>query len=392
MIDLKNLTIKYGDKTVINNMSTQFKASGITAIVGESGTGKTSLAMALMGLCEGHVEGHLEVYGDVIGHMSDRALRNYRGTRAVMVFQSGHFVLNPLVTILDQVIEPMIEHKTQAKKDAKIRALKLLLDVGLDPDLNKRYPGQLSGGQLQRVQLAIALANDPKLLILDEATAALDAVSKHEIMALIKKLSKDRLVLMITHDFSVVKALADDMLVLYRGQILERGKTDLVYEDPRHPYTRGLFRSNPDMKTTKDLQGIKGKVDWQSQGCPFYNRCTQRCQKCLEENPPLGLVDQRWIACHRGGIISAIEVEGIHKSYEGHFALKNVSLKLLEGETLAVVGESGSGKSTLAKCIMGLEKQNTGAIYFEENIQKSGKRSTDFHRQVQMIFQDPRSV
>ncbi|MCT4634094.1 MAG: ABC transporter ATP-binding protein [Firmicutes bacterium] len=391
MIELSNLSIRYGDKCVIDNLNHIFKKSTITGIIGESGTGKTSLALSLLAMNEGEVLGEIIYQGENVLLFNDKKLRQYRGKNIAMVFQNGQGILNPGLRIIDQVIEVMVEHRVCNKSEALERASKLLLDMNIAKNHHRKYPSEISGGQVQKVQIAIALANDPDVLILDEFTSALDSVTKLEVIKLIKGISKDKSVIMISHDISLVKDLADEVMVLYRGEVCEYGKTEIVLNKPRHPYTRGLIRSFPNMDTTKDLQGIKGSIDWTHKGCPFYNRCTQRIDICKNKKVSLEKSGDRFIACHRGGIINLMEVKNLHKSYNKEKVLKNLSLSIKEGETLAVVGESGSGKSTLAKCMVGLEKKCDGEIFFENQNLKDARKYKSFNKNVQMIFQDPRS-
>lgn len=391
MIELSNLNISYGDKCVINNLNHTFKKSTITGIIGESGTGKTSLALSLLAMNDGNISGEILYKGENIFLFDEKKLRSYRGNNIAMVFQNGQGVLNPGLRIIDQVVEVMVEHSICARKEALERAYKLLEDMKIDNKHHKKYPSEISGGQKQKVQIAIALANDPDILIFDEFTSALDSVTKLEVMNLIKEISKNKTVIMISHDLSLVKDLADEVMVLYRGEICEYGRANLIFDKPRHPYTRGLFRSFPNMDTTKDLQGIKGTIDWNYKGCPFYNRCTQRIDICKNTKVILEENGDRFIACHRGGIINVMEVQNLHKAYNNEKILKNLSLSIKEGETLAVVGESGSGKSTLAKCMIGLEKKCDGNIFFENQNLKDLRGFKSFNKNVQMIFQDPRS-
>lgn len=391
MLKLNNLTIEYKDKTVIDHMNIEFKQNTVTAIVGESGTGKTSLALSVLGLNEGKISGEILVDGKNILEYSKKELKGYRWTKVAMVFQNIEGTMNPAEKIIVQVAEPMIEHKFLNKKEAFKRAEFLLKEVCLNERCFNKYPTQLSGGQLQRAQIAVALSNDPDILILDEPTSALDPITKKDITDMLNRISKDRCVLLITHDFSVARDLSDRTMVLYRGKILESGDTEDVLTRPAHPYTRGLLRSYPNMSTTKDLQGIKGEIEWHSTGCPFYNRCTQRLDICKEKIPDLNNVNGRYIACHRGGLVNVIEAVKLYKSYGDVKALNGVSVNLSEGETLAIVGESGSGKSTFAKCMIGLEKFDLGKIIFGGEILKKIKTNKEYYRNVQMIFQNPKS-
>jgi peptide/nickel transport system ATP-binding protein len=191
-----------------------------------------------------------------------------------------------------------------------------------------------------------------------------------------------------THDITAAAKLTNKMAVLYAGQLIEVGKTAEMVEMPRHPYTRGLLRSSPNMATTKDLQGIPGRMERGIVGCPFHPRCTQRIDQCFGEVPALVDVGNRLIACHRGGVVPLLELRGLEKSFNSFKAVDGVDLTLYEGETIALVGESGSGKTTLAKMIIGLLEPNAGVVRLEGD--SLGKRGPDFYRRVQIIYQNPK--
>lgn len=388
MIEIKNLRISYGDKTVINNLNLSLNKNEINVIVGESGTGKTSLALSLMNLNRGKVHGEIIVNKDNILNYTEKEIEKYRWNTTSMVFQNDTEILNPTDNILNQVIESLLRIKSISKKEAILKGEKLLKSVGINEDKFHCYPTQLSGGQIQRVLIAMALSNNPDFLIFDEPTSALDPLTKKAIIELIKKVSKDRYVLLITHDFYLAKRIADKLIVLYGGKILEMGDSNKVLMNPLHPYTRGLLRSFPNMSSTKDLQGIKGKLEEVQIGCPYCNRCTQASNQCFIEAPSLEFVKDRYVSCHKKGIVCLLQAENICKKFGKTEVLNDINFELYEGETLAIVGESGSGKTTLAKCIIGLEKCSKGEFKF------SGKkikiRDKDFFKNIQIIFQNPR--
>ncbi len=388
MIRIQNLNVRYGTKRVIKNLTIGFRKGKVSALIGESGTGKTTLALSILGLCSGNISGKILVDGENINGYDDRMMRAYRWNKASMVFQNLHDVLNPVIPVIKQVIEPMVEHGVCDKREARERAGQLFASVNLDTRHMKALPRELSGGQLQRVSLAMALANDPGILVLDEPTSALDPVGKRNILDFIDSISSDKIILVITHDISVARDISDEMAVFYGGMILERGKTDVILKDPMHPYTRGLLRSYPNMSTTKDLQGIKGMMAWSPAGCPFNNRCTQKTPLCATRDPQLTERNGRLLACHQGGIVRVLEGTGITKRYKRTVALDGVDFVLYEGETMVVVGESGSGKSTLAKCIMGLEKADRGTLFYQGKTCR--QRDKDFYSNVQVVYQDPR--
>jgi peptide/nickel transport system ATP-binding protein len=233
----------------------------------------------------------------------------------------------------------------------------------------------------------MALVNDPDLLILDEPTASLDALTKADIIELLRSAIVGRMCMVITHDLSLASALADRMAVLYAGRIMEMGRTEEILRDPRHPYTRGLIRSYPSMNATKDLQGILGRMVHGLPGCPFHQRCTQKIDICSLRVPILAEVDGRVVACHRGGIVPLLETEDLSLTFGTYPVLCNLNFSLYEGETLALVGESGSGKTTLSKVIMGIYEADGGAVILEKR--RVNKRDCAFFSRVQIIFQNP---
>ncbi|MCG8483688.1 MAG: ABC transporter ATP-binding protein [Clostridia bacterium] len=386
---MNNLTISYGQKKIICGIDLELEKNSITAIIGESGTGKTSIGLALMGLNKGKVSGEIIVNGQNILEHSSKKMQQYRWNTTSIVFQNMGDLLNPAVKILKQISESMINHNYCSRIDAISRSKELLLQVGIEERFHRVYPAQLSGGQIQKALIAMALANNPEILILDEPTSALDPLTKIEMIRLIKRIAKDKTVLLITHDFSVSRSLAQKIVVLYGGKIIEKGPSNEILNSPIHPYTRGLLRSYPNMSTTKDLQGIRGKIEQSPMGCPFANRCTQKLENCFQDMPNLKEIRGRMVACHRDGIICLLKVKSISKEYQQIKALKSINFNLYEGETLAIVGESGSGKTTLAKCIMGLEKMDKGKLYYcEEEVSYKNK---SFYQQVQIIYQNPQT-
>jgi peptide/nickel transport system ATP-binding protein len=310
-----------------------------------------------------------------------------------MVFQNIEDALDPVQRVGDQIIEAISIHQKRGEKSScerklQSRMFRLLLAVGLSEEKAVSYPHQLSGGEKQRISIAMALANDPYLLILDAPTASLDALTKMDIIRLLEEALHSRMSLLITHDISLAQRLANRLAVLYAGRIVETGDTQEIMRNPAHPYTRGLIRSYPAMNRANDLQGIPGMMSHGLEGCPFHDRCTQRIEICKTLVPLLQEVKGRLVACHRGGVVPLLEVRDLGVSFDSYSALSGVDLTLYEGETLAVVGESGSGKTTLSKAIMGLCQQSSGEVFLEGN--KLGKRDVSFYSRVQMIFQNPK--
>lgn len=387
MLDIRNLRVSYGHDIVLDGLDLSLSAGETLAIIGESGTGKTTLGLSIMRLVEGKVQGSILFHGEDLLALSEKQMQQLRWNRVAIVFQNVNNVLNPVHSILEQVAEPMIEHRLRSKDEAQDKASELLKRFGLPRNRFSAYPHQLSGGEQQRVLLAMALANDPELLILDEPLSSLDATTRAELADLLRQTDGHRTKLVVTHDLDTASKLADRLAVLYGGRIVETGGTNDVLQYPRHPYTRALIRAYPNMTTVKDLQGIKGRMTRPVAGCPFHPRCTQVVDICRTIPPPLARDRERGVACHRGGIVTLLSAENISKSFGAIKAVDSVSLHVQAGETLALVGQSGSGKTTLAKTVMGLCPPSEGTVYLES--EKVASRGKDFYRRVQMIFQNP---
>jgi peptide/nickel transport system ATP-binding protein len=388
LLEIKNLQISYGQEVILNGIDLGLEPGETLAIVGESGTGKTTLGLSIMRLVEGTVRGDIRFNGKNLLSLSDSEMQRVRWSRIAMAFQNANNVLNPVYTVLNQIMEPMVEHGLKSREEARDKATELLRYFGLQENRFSAYPHQLSGGEQQRVLLAMAMSNNPELLILDEPLSSLDAASRAEVANLLKETGKHCAKLVATHDLDTAGKLADRMAVLYGGKIVESGPTRDMLSQPRHPYTRALIRAYPNMTTVKDLQGIKGRMTRPVSGCPFHPRCTQAIDICSKEMPELLPASHgREVACHRGGIITLLSTRNLSKSFGSIKAVDSVNLHIEAGETLALVGQSGSGKTTLAKMIMGLHHPTKGTVYLEDV--KVDDRGKDFFRKVQMVFQNP---
>jgi peptide/nickel transport system ATP-binding protein len=387
LLEIRDLHVSYGNDMVLNGLNLDLADGETLALIGESGTGKTTLGMSIMRLAEARIEGSIRYNGEDLLALSESELQEIRWNRIAMLFQNVNNVLNPVHRVLDQVAEPMVEHKLLNKDEALAKAGELLARFGLSQARFRAYPHQLSGGEQQRVLLAMSLANDPDLLILDEPLSSLDVTTREELGNLLGEIDGHRAKLVITHDLDTASRLSEKLAVLYGGRIVETGLTQGVLRHPRHPYTRALIRAYPNMTTVKDLQGIKGRMTRPVSGCPFHPRCTQGIEKCSKEIPPLSQSQGRWVACHRGGIVTLLSIVNLSKSFGSLKAVDSVSLHIEAGETLALVGQSGSGKTTLAKTIMGLHSSYHGTVHLEsDGVTNRGK---DFYKRVQMIFQNP---
>ena len=307
LVDIKNERLSFftpaGEVKALNDVSIHLKEGEVLGIVGESGSGKSVTAYSLMGLTAHPgklIGGTLQFNGHEIEDMSEKEMRKIRGKEISIIFQDPMTSLNPVYTIGNQITEVIRLHTDKDKKQAYERAKELLELVGInEPEKRlKQYPHELSGGMRQRVMIAIALACEPKLLIADEPTTALDVTIQAQILELMMEL-KDKLgmaIIMITHDLGVVASMCDRIAVMYAGRIIEYGTTDDIFYRPHHMYTKGLIRSIPrlDTKEHERLVPIEGTpVDLLNPpaGCPFAPRCEACMKICLREMPPVTQFD-----------------------------------------------------------------------------------------------------
>lgn len=303
LVDIQNERLSFftpaGEVKALNDVSIRLKEGEVLGIVGESGSGKSVTAYSLMGLTAHPgklVDGSLYFNGHQIETMSEKEMRKIRGNEISIIFQDPMTSLNPVYTIGNQIMEAILLHTDKNKSQAKERAKELLELVGInEPGKRlKQYPHELSGGMRQRVMIAIALACEPKLLIADEPTTALDVTIQAQILELMMEL-KDKLgmaIIMITHDLGVVASMCERIAVMYAGKIVEYGTAEDIFYRPRHQYTKGLIRSIPrlDTKEHERLVPIEGTpVDMLNppKGCPFAPRCEECMKICLREMPPV---------------------------------------------------------------------------------------------------------
>jgi len=303
LVDIQHERLSFftpaGEVKALNDVSIQLKEGEVLGIVGESGSGKSVTSYSLMGLTAHPgklLGGTLQFNGHQIELMSEKEMRKIRGKEVSIIFQDPMTSLNPVYTIGNQIMEVILLHTDKTKDEAKARAKELLELVGInEPEKRlKQYPHELSGGMRQRVMIAIALACEPKLLIADEPTTALDVTIQAQILELMMEL-KDKLgmaIIMITHDLGVVANMCDRIAVMYAGRIIEYGTTDEIFYEPKHMYTKGLIRSIPRLDATKHerLVPIEGTpVDLLNppKGCPFAPRCEACMKICLRQMPPV---------------------------------------------------------------------------------------------------------
>lgn len=406
MSDLKieNLYIRYRQDASINavhNVSFNLKSGESLGIIGESGSGKSTLAMSVMGLLDTktHSSGSIRFDGTELLTLTEQERDVYRWNRIAIAFQNSLDVLNPVMSVGEQITECIIKHTKLKKKEAVIKTEKLFEMVGLESTWCGAYPHQLSGGMRQKVLIAMALSCDPDILIVDEPTMALDSVSKQEIIQLLIRLRKEKefSLLVISHELPVIAVLTSRILVMYTGNVLEEGKTEELLKEPLHPYTRGLIYSSPSIHPYRDMWGIPGEIHITEESqCPFYSRCNQRLDGCLKQHPVLEKVsDDRFVACLRGGIVTLLSGAEIHKTYHAKKCVVNACLdcniEIKSGEVVALIGQSGSGKTTLAGILSGIIPADKGAVFFEDR-RISGNSETAKTEGIQMVFQDPLSA
>ena len=300
LLKVRDLAIQYGKGvSLMKQVGFSVQRGETVGLVGESGCGKSLTALAVMGLMAQNLhisEGGIELDGVDLVQMPDIDLRKLRGERMAMIFQEPMTALNPVMTVGAQVVEVLRAHRRMTRAEAARRAVELLELVRL-PDAAARfsdYPHRLSGGMRQRVVIAIAIACSPALLIADEPTTALDVTVQAQILKLLKRLQKDANLglLFITHDLGVVRQIADRIVVMYAGSVVEEGPVDAVLDNPRHPYTTGLLAARPHGSFIEDghrLADIKGTVPAphaRPAGCPFEPRCVNARSDCRQTPPP----------------------------------------------------------------------------------------------------------
>ncbi|WP_341895967.1 ABC transporter ATP-binding protein [Ferrovibrio terrae] len=367
LLDVKDLSVRFGQGTgaveAVKHVSFTIARGETVALVGESGSGKSVTALSVLQLLPyplaSHPNGAIIFDGeDMLGAGPDR-LQRIRGNRIAMVFQEPMTSLNPLHTIEQQVNEVLFLHKRLDKAAARARTLELLQLVGL-PDAEKRlgaYPHQLSGGQRQRVMIAMALANEPDLLIADEPTTALDVTIQAQILKLLKDLQQKMgmALLLITHDLNIVRKVVDRVCIMTHGEIVEQGPVAQVFGQPQHAYTRKLLAAEP--KGTAAVAEIDAPVVMAARDVKVWFPITA----------------------------------GLMRRAIGHIkAVDGVSLSVRAGETLGVVGESGSGKSTLAYALLRLQKCEGSIRFRDTELQgRSWGEMRPLRKEMQIVFQDP---
>ncbi|WP_045048220.1 ATP-binding cassette domain-containing protein [Rouxiella chamberiensis] len=348
--------------TLVSDINFEVRKGEVLALIGESGSGKTTIALALMGYARHGCRisgGDIELAGTDVTHLSARQLSQFRGSTVAYIAQSAAASFNPAMTLMDQVVEPVLIHGTMKRAEAEKKAVDLFRELALpSPEtIGKRYPHQVSGGQLQRVMAAMALIGDPEVVILDEPTTALDVTTQLEVLKTFRRVVKQRgtTAIYVSHDLAVVAQMADKILVLLKGQIAEYGTTEELLQRPQSPYTRSLLDA---------AQHKPRNSPWQPEAAPLK-----------------ALLEVRDLAAGYG----PLDDNGNPKIS----ILQDINFKLYPGQAIGIIGESGSGKTTLARAVAGMIAPSNGYILFNESYLKGDMtaRSPDELRRIQFVFQ-----
>jgi peptide/nickel transport system ATP-binding protein len=458
LLDIERLSVEFatsrGVLQAISDVSFSVKAGEIVCLVGESGSGKTVTSKAIMRLIDdenGSISaGAIKLNGIDVAALTPHALRSLRGKKVAMVFQEPMAAFDPVFTIGSQIVETIRRHdRRKTSRQAWHQAVELLRLVGIpEPELRmKQYPNELSGGMLQRAMIAMAISCEPELLIADEPTTALDVTIQAQILQLLQELKTEfnMSILLITHDLGIAAEIADRIIVMYAGQVVEQAATPELFAQPYHPYTQGLLQSITTMDSDRlqRLPAIPGSIPSLADlpgGCRFHPRCPYATEQCVREAPVLEDRGGRQAACWnveqllaRGSAAPAAPITlhvataavspqaaaGPAEPFAGqdeplfelrhvtkHYpygrsvfsrekktlrAVDDVSFTIRKGETFGLVGESGSGKSTLGRVLLRLEKPTSGSVLFEgrDLAAMSGAHLRQERQHMQMIFQDP---
>ena len=397
ILKIKKLAIAFGNRKksteVVHNISFVISENEILGIVGESGSGKSVTSLAIMGLLpekNTFLKGEMFFNTQNLLNESKKGIRKIRGSEIAMIFQEPMSALNPSIICGEQVSEVFRHHLNYSASKAKKETLSLFEKVKLPrpKELYNSYPHQISGGQMQRVMIAMAIACKPKLLIADEPTTALDVTVQKEIILLLKDLQKETKMslLFISHDLGLVSEIADRVLVMHEGNIIEEGSAFQVFKTPKRNYTKALMASRPSLN-------IRLKT------LPTITSLTEKSFKPIEVTPQERAIKHKELYTKKP-LLEILNVKKEYYSNAGIFnkkkiinAVNEVSFKVFEGETLGLVGESGCGKSTLGKAILQLEKATSGSIKYrgKELTKLKPSELRKLRKEIQLVFQDPYS-
>jgi peptide/nickel transport system ATP-binding protein len=451
LLEVEDLHVHFvtsrGVVRAVEGITYRVRPGETVALVGESGCGKSVSSLAIMRLLARPagrvVGGRILFQGRNLLDLSEDTMREIRGRDIAMIFQEPMTSLNPVLTIGFQIMEPLLIHLGMSETQARERAVELLRMVGI-PDAERRldqYPHQFSGGMRQRVMIAIALSCNPKLIIADEPTTALDVTIQAQILKLMKDLTRDLgiALVLITHNLGIVARYADRVNVMYAARMAEQGAAGEVFARPLHPYTAGLLRSVPRLdkprgRKLETIEGLPPNLLEPPPGCRFAPRCRARLDACVQRMPELEAVEpHRYSACIRAREMAQVGPAGLglqsanpqppepkqldasrplmrvnelrtyfevgagmqmlkHQKFEVR-AVDGLSFEVFRGETLGLVGESGCGKTTVGRTLLRLEQATGGEIVFADAdvTRAEGQALKDYRRKIQVIFQDPYS-
>ncbi|HQR02586.1 MAG: ABC transporter ATP-binding protein [Proteobacteria bacterium] len=434
ILDVRDLSVSIGAARPVEGIAFSIAPGETFALVGESGCGKSMTALSLMRLLPDGARidaGAVIFHGNDLLGLTEAEMRRHRGGSVAMIFQEPATSLNPVLTIGRQIAESLALHQSLHGAAARVRGEELLASVGI-PDPARRYdeyPFQMSGGMKQRAMIAMALAGEPRLLIADEPTTALDVTIQAQVLDLLRDLQRRRgmAMLLITHDLGVVARMADRIGVMYAGQLVEVADRSTFFSGPAHPYSRKLFEALPESrKNGQRLSTIPGRVppaDTVYRGCRFVDRCSEAMVVCREQLPPWRETVGCRVRCHlEMGAVKAqeaavaefslpsvpaptvplLEIEnlkvhfpirrGLLQRVRGHvYAVDGVSLTLHSGRTLALVGESGCGKTTVGKALLRLIEPSAGQVRLagRDLTNMNQRQMRPLRASMQMVFQDP---
>ncbi len=439
LLSVNNLRVQFSTRnafvTAVDDFSVTIEPGESVGLVGESGCGKTTTGLSIMRLLPGNgkiAEGSIVLDGVELTSLSEKQMQDQRGRTVALIPQDPMSSLNPTTKIGKQIGEGLRIHHGASEADARKRALEVLEMVEMPRPSERldQYPFELSGGLRQRVIIAMGLVNNPKLLIADEPTTALDVTIQAQILDLIDNLrtTLNMSVLLITHDMGVIAGRTDRVIVMYGGKVAERATTEELFGHMRHPYSQALLASMPNLENTSkhelsSIAGVPPDLSQEIVGCRFAPRCAFAQDRCRNEEPVLTGDGVHQYACFypvsgprpvviRSAALAAemsehrelVRVEHLVKEFpitaglirhrvNAVHAVSDVSFSINEGETFGLVGESGCGKTTIGRMLVGIESLTAGRIYFDDKLTSSHKKklSLEDHRQRQMMFQDPYS-
>jgi peptide/nickel transport system ATP-binding protein len=424
VVIVENLCLRLSTgEPVVDGVSFTVGEGEILGLIGESGSGKTTTALALLGYTRSGVEisgGSIEVAGEMILGRDQGAMRSLRGRVVSYVPQDPGGSLNPSLRVGDAIFDVLRAHRSGPVPRESVRAALERVELSADPLFEHRYPHQLSGGQQQRVTIAMASVCQPPVAVLDEPTTGLDVLTQDRILLELRRLRDEEGMAMVyvSHDLAVVAGMADRIVVMYAGRVVESGSSSEVIEHPRHPYTRALVAAIPDFHRPRSLRGIPGVCvgvgEWPA-GCAFADRCDYKQERCTEALPTLeeaspghltrcvrwqeldlegtpvgGLPAPRAIESQPLLLVSDLEADYRH-GRNRRSAVRDVSFAIAPGECVALVGESGSGKTTVGRCIAGLHVPTAGSIVFDgaKLAGAARMRPLEPRRRIQIVFQNP---